>query len=147
MDQLSSTETHVFLGVFDFGDDLHAVTAIMEVEPTVGWLRGDQSESHPAARRTHSRWALHSRLPASACFEDHLHALLDQLEERPDRVRRVASEFRAVVWAAIYTTDQNPKMAVSPSAAGRLAALGLGIDFDLYHLPTGDDSQEDGPSN
>ena len=147
MDQLSTTEIHVFLGVFDFGDDLEAVTTIMGVEPTVAWLRGDQHEPHPTARRTHSRWALHSRLPPSASFEDHLHALLDQLDERPDRVQRVASEFRAAVWAAIYTPDYNPRMTVSPSAAGRLAALGLGIDIDLYHFLTGDDPRDGGPSN
>lgn len=141
------TKTHVFFGVFEFGDDLDAVTSIMGVEPSASWLRGEPVPPHPRARRTHSRWALQSGLPPTSAFEEQLSALLDKLEPLADGVRRVASRFTALVWAAIYTDDRNPVLHVSASAAGRLARLGLGIDFDVYHLSVEDDSRENPPSN
>ena len=137
----------MFFGVFEFGDELAAVTSIMGVQPTEGWVRGDAVPRHPTAKRTHSRWALHSGLPRTSPFEAHLLALLDKLEVLADPVRRVASRFTAGVQAAIYTADANPGMEVSAAAAKRLAALGLGIDFDIYRLPTESESQENRPSN
>ena len=70
----------MFFGVFDFGADLDGVTAIMGVAPTAGWMRGDPIPPHATAKRTHSRWTLHSGLPAGSPFEEHLSALLDKLE-------------------------------------------------------------------
>jgi hypothetical protein len=144
---LPLTKTHVFLGVFEFGDDLDAVTAIMGVDPTEAWLRGDSAQPPPAARRTHSRWSLHSGLPTSASFEDQLGALLDRLEAVGDQVREVASRFTAVVWVAIYTPEPNPVLSLSAAAARRLGALGLGIYFDIYSLPEEGECPENLPSN
>lgn len=135
---LPMTKTHVFLGVFDFGDDLDAVTAILGVDPTESWLRGDAVPPHPTARRTHRRWSLHSGLPTTASFEDQLAALLVRLEALGDRVREVASRFTAVIWAAIYTPETNPALAISAATARRLGALELGIDFDIYVVPEED---------
>ncbi|MCA8955615.1 MAG: DUF4279 domain-containing protein [Planctomycetes bacterium] len=130
-----TTETHVFFLVLEFGDDVAAVTAALGVEPSEAWLRGDRIAPHPSARQTHSRWQLDSGLPPHGCFEDQLNALLDRLEQRTEGVRHVASRFDAGVRAAIYTSEVNPEWCVSPRAVRRLAALGLGIEFDVYRLP------------
>jgi hypothetical protein len=141
------TETHVFLAVLEFGDDLDAVTSTMGVDPTAAWLRGDPLPNHPTAKRTHSRWLLHSGLPTSAVFEVHLDALLDRLERLACPVREVASRFKAVVWAAVYTPDSNPVVTISAAGARRLGVLGLGVDFDIYSLPEESRFRDDSPSN
>jgi len=128
------SETHVFLGIFDFGDDLDAVTAVVGLAPTRTWLRGDVVPSTRAGRQTHSRWSLHSGLPTSAPLESQLSALLAKLEPVADRVREAATRFSAVLWVAIYTSEVNPVLTLSAEDAARVGALGLPLDFDIYLL-------------
>jgi uncharacterized protein DUF4279 len=127
-------ELHLFLAVTEFGDDPKIVTEMIGVQPSESWIRGDPMPNHPTARRTHSRWALHSGLHTSAGLEEQLLALLEKLESVGDRVRDIAAQFIAVVWAAAYTSDNNPGFGISPDLATRLGELGLGIDFDIYCL-------------
>jgi hypothetical protein len=135
------TKTYVFFAVFEFGDDLDAVTSAMEHAPTEAWLRGDPTPGHPTAKRTHSRWTLSSGLPTNETFEVQLAALLIQLESRADRVRAVMSRWSAGVMVAIYTSMANPGMHLSATDVRRLAELGLPIDFDIYCLPEAPDSE------
>ena len=88
----NTTETHVFLGEFDFGD-----------EPR-------------AAVHTHSRWVLRPDLPKTAPLEAQIDSLLCLLEERADRVRRTVAEFTATIWVAVHTSDPNPGTTVSADA-------------------------------
>ena len=78
-----STKTYVYFAVFDFGDDPQVVSAIMGMEPTGAWIKGERYDSaSPNARRTHSRWFLESGLDQAEALELHLDALLAKLELR-----------------------------------------------------------------
>jgi hypothetical protein len=69
------TKTHVYFGVFDFGDDPSIVSAMMGMEPTKAWVKGEHYvAAFPNARRTHSRWALDSGLDEAEPVEAHLEA-------------------------------------------------------------------------
>jgi len=75
------TKTYVYFAVFDFGDDPHVVSEIMEIEPTGAWVKGERyAPASPSARRTHSRWFLESGLDQTEELEPQLDALLAKLE-------------------------------------------------------------------
>ena len=73
------TKTHVYFGVFGFGDNPEVVTEILRMPPTEAWVKGEPYGALSAgARRTHSRWSLSGGLDEAAPVEAHLHALLGQ---------------------------------------------------------------------
>ena len=127
-------ESHVYFGVFDFGNDLDAVTKIMGVAPTSAWLEGDPLPNEGSAKRTHSRWDLRSGLDLTAPIEDHLAALLAILESRKDAVAMAMARFTVEIAVAAYFYEVNPGFSISSSLAQRLAALGVDVHFDLYCL-------------
>jgi hypothetical protein len=133
-----TNEVHVFFAVFDFGDDIHAVTRIMQMEPSEAWLKGAKDRVRPWAQRTHSRWTLTSGMEKSAAFEAQLDALLSRLEMRADAVRQCAARFTARIVAAIYFREVNPSLRLDPRSIARLAALALLLEFDLYCLGAND---------
>jgi hypothetical protein len=75
-----------------------------------------------------------SQLPLSACVEDHLEALLSALEPHSVRIREAARRFSVGISCAIYFHSVNPGFHISNALARRVAAIGLGLDFDLYCL-------------
>jgi hypothetical protein len=129
------TATHVYFGVFDFGDDPRAVSEIMGLEPTEAWVKGEHySASSPGARRTHSRWALESGLDEGEPLEGHIRALLARLEPKQVEIRQVAERFTARIGVAQYFYEMNPGFRIESDILERLANLGLPIDFDQYCL-------------
>jgi hypothetical protein len=127
---------HVFLGVHDFGQDPAVVTTIMGIEPIAAWAKGDPIPNHPTARRLFSRWALESRLSIGSPIEEHLIALLEQLEPRREAVDQVVRQFDAGLQIAAYFHQTNPGLHIDHPLLARISALGLSIDFDIYCLAT-----------
>ena len=129
------TKTHVYFAVFDFGDDPYIVSEIIGMEPTGAWAKGDWYESaSPNARRTHSRWFLESGLDHAEAVEPQLDALLAKLEPRKMQIALVQVRFPAYIGIAQYLHEVNPGFVLAPETLGRLAKLGLAVDFDQYCL-------------
>jgi hypothetical protein len=126
--------THVNFAVFEFGDDLQAVTKLMDIAPTEAWLVGDPFPNHSTATRNHSRWTLASGCSKEAPVEEHLGALLTILEQRCERVREAAQRYEVEIQCAIYYEDETPGIHLSEEVIRRVAALGLAIDLDLYFV-------------
>lgn len=130
-----STKTYVYFAVFDFGDDPQVVSAIMGMEPTGAWIKGERYDSaSPNARRTHSRWFLESGLDQAEALELHLDALLAKLELRHAQVGLIHARFRAHIAIAQYFHERNPGFVLTPETLARVAKLGLAVDFDQYCL-------------
>lgn len=141
-------EAHICFVVLDFGQDPSVVTAVVGFEPTEAWLEGQPMRGNPSAHHTHSRWMLKSPLPLSASVEDHLEALLSALEPHAVRIREAACRFSAGISCAIYFHSVNPGFHISNALAARVAAIGLGLDFDLYCLgEESRDAEPDAPPN
>jgi hypothetical protein len=125
----------VYFAVFDFGDDPRVVSAIMGMEPTGAWVKGEPYESASLnARRTHSRWFLESGLDQAEAPEPQLDVLLSKLELRSAQVAAVLARFRAHIGIAQYFNEMNPGFVLTPETLARLAKLGLAVDFDQYCL-------------
>src|SRR4030095_10933153 len=116
------TTTHVYFGVFDFGDDPSVVSEMMGQEPTKAWVKGEHYvASSPGARRTHSRWALESGLDEGEPLEAHLGALLARLEPKRREIRQVAERFTARIGVAQYFYEMNPGFRIESDILERLA--------------------------
>ncbi len=130
-----ATKTYVYFGVFDFGDDPGVVSAMMRIEPTEAWVKGEHYDApSPGARRTHNRWALKSGLDEAEPLEAHLGALLVRLEPKRAEISQIAQRFPARIGVAQYFYEVNPGFRLEPEVLERFAALGLPIDFDQYCL-------------
>ena len=132
-------EHHVYLGVFEFGNDPTVVTEIVGVQPTKAWSKGDPWGEGTSAWHTHSRWTLQSDLPLTDPIEKHIDRLLPMLEERADAVREVAEKFQATMTVAAYFYDSQPGFRLSHDQIRRISDLNLALDFDLYCLAGVDD--------
>ena len=133
--------THVYWGVFDFGDDPGVVSMIMGIEPTKAWVKGEHyATASPNARRTHSRWALSSGLDKAEPFEAHLSAILARLEPKRAEIEEVAQRFPVHIGVAQYFDEVNPQFRLDAEILRRFAQLGLPINFDQYCLGQDEDS-------
>lgn len=127
------SEHHVFFAVFGFGDDPAVVSRAMGVEPTKAWIKGEPT-GQGRGIQTHNRWVLQSTLPLAEPIEAHFENLLPPLEARREAVADVRTRFKARLAVAAYWREVNPSFRLSASVVQRIAALGLGVDFDLYCL-------------
>jgi len=136
-------DTRTYLGVFDFGDDEAAVTALLGLEPTEAYSRGDVCTlpSGVEYQRRKSAWRLDSPLPRTAHVDDQIEALLCLIEPHAEAIREAASRYSVGICCAIYYVDQTPGIHLAERTVRRLGSLGLSVDFDLYFLleQAGDD--------
>lgn len=129
------TETNVYFGVFDFGDDPDVVSALMGVKPTEAWVKGETyGAPSKGGRRTHSRWVLASGLNEGEPIESHLRALLARLEPLREAIDRVQQRFPVQIGVAQYFYEVNPQFRIEPELLRRYASLGVAINFDQYCL-------------
>ena len=130
-----ATKTHAYLAVFDFGDDPRVVSALLGLEPTKAWIKGEHYVTASSnARRTHSRWTLDSGLPQTEPLESHLSALLQRLEPKHAEIAEAAQRFPAHIGVAQYFYEANLQFELEADILRRLGKLGLPINFDQYCL-------------
>jgi hypothetical protein len=123
-------ETRLYFAVGGFGDDAQVVSELLRLTPTRVGLRGDLTR-HGLPRRA-ELWALESKRSPAEPFQAHLEALLGQLEQHSAGVREVARRFHAVFQCHSHFETANPGFAIPAELLARVAALGVGFDFDLY---------------
>jgi len=136
------TEIHVYLGVFEFGDDPQVVTDLLGIAPTKAWAAGTLmpgKAGERGGRWPHERWELVSPAGREASVEDQLLALLPLLEARADALAEASRRFEVGLACAAYFHEVNPGFRLDAALLRRIAALGLDFDFDLYCLGTDDD--------
>ena len=127
-------EAHVFFAVFEFGQDISAVTQLAGFEPTKAWVVGQPMRTHPDVTHRHSRWTFQSQLPLSAPVEEHLDALLSALESHSTGIHAVTARFPTEICCAVYFRRFTQGFHLPQQLLARVAALGLDLDFDLYFL-------------
>lgn len=131
---MSSAKNHVSFVVTDFGDSPSAVTALMGIEATSAWRKGDSMPNNQQGKRTHDRWQITSTLPPSESIDRHLANLLTQLEARPAAVKATLARFEGGISIASYFYESNPGFNLPADLLARISALAISLDFDLYCL-------------
>ena len=127
-------DAHVFLAVFEFGQDTDVVTQLAGFEPTEAWVVGQPTRKRPDVAHKHSRWTFESPLALSAPVEEHLDALLSVLETHADGVHAVSVRLPVEIVCAVYFRTFTPGFHLPQQLLSRVGALGLDIDFDLYFV-------------
>src|SRR5689334_19760808 len=92
-------EAHVFFAVFEFGQDASVVTQLAGFEPT---------GKRPDVTHRHRRWTFKSSLPLNAPIEEHLAALVSDLERHASGIHAVAARFSAEIRVATYFRTFTP---------------------------------------
>jgi hypothetical protein len=123
-------------GDFDPAD----ITAVMGVEPTEAWEKGDLNE-RTRYERKFSRWSLFSRLPRSASMESHVLDVVEQLKPLSNAVLQLTSQFEAGIPVVGFFHEDYPGMHFEPKLLSDVGALSLSLDFDFYYMYS--DKRED----
>lgn len=126
------SSTRLSFVVTRFGDDPNIVTNLLQIEPTRVWRRGEPRPGTRSRPVVCEVWAVESLLPASESMDAHFDRLLSELERNLAGAREVVSRFQARFSIYGYSGSFNPTFALSSSLIRRVAALGVGIEFDLY---------------
>ena len=127
-------QTRLYFVVHDFGDDPGVVTRLLGITPTHVLRRGQRRPGPNAPPAKYELWALDSTLPEAAPFDEHLASIVSQLEAAAGGMREVMARFSAHLQCHSHFSTNNPGFAIPAALVQRVAALGLGIDFDLYVL-------------
>ena len=131
------TETRVYLGVFQFGDDPQVVTDFLGIAPTKAWAPGTPMPGKAGERGAvwrYGRWELASPAGGGAGIAEQLAALLPLLEARADALAEARRRYRVGLACVAYFREVNPGFHLDAEVVARVAALGLSLDFDLYCL-------------
>jgi hypothetical protein len=126
-------KTLVWIGVKGVLLDPESFTREVGIDPDGSWTRGDIRKT---GLTTHSNgaWLIETPMTECAKVEPLVAGLLDRLhgiEDRFDETVR-AHEAEACLTIVIYAGVGFPACTFSAAILGRIARLGLSLDFDLY---------------
>lgn len=128
-------KTYLTFVIQDFEDKPQELSEKIGIDPTVAYQKGDlKSFGKGAISVSRSVWQLKSQMGESSEVDDLAEDLLAILEPRREQI--IAATGALEVWFsfAIYFTDTPPAIQLSPDLTRRIAALGAGVDFDVYVL-------------
>jgi hypothetical protein len=129
--------------------DPQRVTQRLEIAPSRAYARGERSGTR-GGRDWYWRaglWALRSTMPEGSELEDHLQALLDQLEPRAQIIRDFLAEGCAAdFFCGLFLDHLNEGVELSPQILGRVAALGATLGLDIYGLSEDGDDERAEPT-
>ena len=126
-------ENHVYLMIEPLGSS-QDVTDTLGLQPTKAWNAGDKKPPPSPAHYSSSKWLLESGAARDSSLEEHAAALLSVLEPIAEKVLSISSKSRACVFFASYCKDIHPGYIFSSAIVARIAALGLGMEFDIYPM-------------
>lgn len=115
------------------------VTARLGVTPSRVWRTGDAVGSS-AIRRKFNGWLVQSTVETQMNLEEHVHWLLEHLPQDLSGLTEISPEWHAELACSVYVHDQTPAMALDSESLKRLAALGAGLDIDIYVLGADNDT-------
>jgi hypothetical protein len=140
MAEQKKVEAHAWLFVGDFDCEHEEITAILGIQPTKTWKRGDRVL--PIAQNVHHEngWILDSPLEVvNSTLEDQVIALLAIAVPRRDAFLRLPSDATVHVGCAVYGYAHRPIVSLSRDAICGIASLGASLGIDVYDLSTTED--------
>jgi hypothetical protein len=131
-------ETYAIFSIYPVGDrgfDPAKVTAILNIQPTRTWRRGDKLKMTDR-KRTYDNWEYHSIQPKSREPGKHikevLHAVSPRWKELKQRIPSIACKMDLIIYMLDRTT---PPVIFSRQSLKRAAELNAKIGLDMYMIP------------
>jgi hypothetical protein len=111
------------------------VTSRLKITPSRSFKAGDPHGEQGVYQWKHGYWGLTSEERMSSTdLGEHLEWLLDQLEPIKHELQTLIQESdnRADLFCFWESESINPRLGLNPSILGRIAALNLRLDLDIY---------------
>ncbi len=110
--------------------DYNIVTAELDLDPTSFWNVGDKRDN--GSEYEFSNWSYKSPEFESECMDVSIDKILKFIESRNLNFVGLNSDFEISIQCVGYHEKVSPGFHLSKQVIGKLAALGVNIDFDLY---------------
>ena len=118
------------------GLDPDQVTVAAGIAPSVTWRTGDLVHPKATVRYQHNGWSVRSSLGPAADLEEHVTAVLDQLQAGWEALEELSGYQDAEVACTIYSYGgDRPAIHFTEDTIARIARLHAAVDVDLYVLP------------
>lgn len=127
--------TRLSFVVTGFGDDPSIVTDLLKLEPTRVWRRGEPIPGRRSPPVAQEVWAVESLISTEESVAAHFDWLLSELERCLVGAREVASRFEAHFSLYHHCSSFNTSFELPATLIRRAAAIGVGIEFDMYFMP------------
>jgi hypothetical protein len=125
--------TRASFGVYGDAFDPGEINALLDVEPSRVFLKGDLIGPRSGdRRRRHSAWLLNSPLSENVPMELDLAWLLDILEPRRDQVQALAQKYKVIFFCGFSSENGQGGFTITSAMLARLAKLGIDFSLDLY---------------
>lgn len=124
-------DTYAYFWVRGFDCPPEAISERLGILPSEVTLKGELLRGGRV--RETSYWSVLSPLARGNEFLDsHIDALLEILEPVAVKIRAIQNEYEVGINCVGYFYSSNPGFHLSREVIGRLSALKLSVDFDLY---------------
>ena len=127
-------QNKVKLMVFGFDAEPAEITAVLGVEPTNAWLKGDAVTSTALNGQPSNGWAkLSPADPDRTTCEEGVRALLSSLPG-PETFRALPAGCDVQVTCTLFGYTERPYVYLPRDLLAALAAIGASLDVDVYDL-------------
>ena len=112
--------------------DPEEITRVTGITPTKTWRAGDVRYAKTGRLHTDCGWRLDAPSDIPPAIDAHLDALLDLVAGALVQLKALSSSCEIQINVVVHCREGAPEMNIRPDHIQRLAAIGAGIDIDLY---------------
>lgn len=133
-------ETYAYFFLHGFECEPEEISAHLSLVPTRTWKKGEPYPRRKAHFFDYAGWQLESGLPRDTHdLTAPVTAVVDLLISRYESFATLPAHTKKGINCVGYYFSENPGFDLSPELAGKIAKLGLSVDFDLYNMRDSDE--------
>jgi len=133
-------ETYAYFFIHGFDCEPGDITTHLSLVPSRTWRKGDPYPRRKDHFFDYAGWQLESGLPRDTYeMAAPVTALVDMLLARYDAFVSLPAHTKKGINCVGYYFSENPGFGLSAELAGKIAKLGLDIEFDLYNMRDSDE--------
>jgi hypothetical protein len=132
-----SNSTYAYYTVVGSGDH-NRITETLGVEPSSAFTEGTPIPGR-SGKYGATKWRIDSAInrdcPLHECLEEHVENVVSQVERIKDKLNLLSPDYEKYIQCVAYYEGCNLGLWLSSDLLKRIAALSIGLEFDLYSLP------------
>ena len=129
-------ETYAYFAIVGSGDHKR-ISETIGIQPTSAFTEGSPIPGRPV-KYSATKWRIDSTIernyPLHDCLEDHVENVVSQVEKIKNKLDLLGPEYEKYIQCVAYYEGSNLGFWLSSKILQRIAALNIGIEFDLYSL-------------
>lgn len=129
-------QSKVLIRIYNFDCHVEEINSLLKLNPTQGWQKGDLIPNKRSVYRKQSRWELLSSVSQKDDVCKHIDFLINVVEQKKKAFKILVSKYEGELAIVFHITEHSKaRINLSKDLIGRIAALGLAMDFDLHFHP------------